>query len=143
MKAHIVRYFVVVLLGLVGLQALAQAPQIEKGMHWSDLPTHGFEMASQSPVHPVHYVKKQYRYQYTGKVSDFFKEMGRPDKFTRQSIGVPGHPVSDPAKSPLCATFKYEYKDGTIVYMETGQMEWVFLAFLGKKGKKYVDLLYK
>ena len=117
--------------------------KIEKGMHWQATLPRGFEIASQAPAHPLQYARKHYRYQWTGKVKDFFTERGRPDKFSRQSIGTADHRAADPVQNPLEGTFKYEYKDGTCFYMETGQMDWVFLAILVKKGKTGVELLYK
>jgi hypothetical protein len=120
----------------------AQKLQRDHGFHWQTTFPRGFEPAAQASHHPAVFSRKLYRFQKTGTVSDFFREMGRPDKFSRQGFTSVNNPTPISDRYPLQGSFKYEYRDGTAVYMTTQKMGQIFLALLCVRGKRE-DLLYK
>lgn len=115
-------------------------PVYEK-LRWQKSFPAGFEMADRAPKHPDFFQDKKYVFHKNGSVSLFFKEMGRPDSFTSQVFVTEDRATPAQPDAPLLASFKYVYKDGTHLYMTTGDMKIIDLAFIYKRGK--VKLWYK
>ena len=120
----------------------AQRLQRDRRFHWQTTFPRGFELAAHASPHPATFARKFYLFQKTGKVSDFLREMGRPDKFSRQGFTSVRSPTPISRRYSLQGSFKYEYEDGTSVYMTTEKMGQIFLALLCEQGKRE-DLLYK
>lgn len=115
---------------------------IDAGMDWQSVIPGRLTLAAQAHPHSERYEAKTFRYQKTGKVTDFFQEMGRPDKFSQHDFSLLHKDLISPSAYPLGGAYKYVYRDGTCVYMTSRKMDWVNLALLYKNGK-LSRLLYK
>jgi hypothetical protein len=131
-----------VVLGAVLCFGGQKADRQRIAFQWQHTIPPAFADAVASPVHPVVFKMRHFAFQRTGKVRDFFREMVRPDLFSRQGFTSATHVVAHPSGWPLYGSFKYRYQDGIELYMTTGKMEWVDLALLYKNGK-LVRLMYK
>jgi len=126
----------------VRLHAQFQETDTDKGMKWKATIPARITLAAQAHLHATKYVFKHYRYQSTGKATDFFKEMGRPDKYSLQDFSLSDKRQLSLTQYPLHGSYKYEFSDGTIVYMTSARMQWVDLALL-YKNRRFSRLLYK
>lgn len=63
--------------------------KLEKRERWrwtNDFPKE-YQYVTALPPHPSQFIRRQkYRFEHTGRMEDFFKEMGRPDYFSTQAF---------------------------------------------------------
>jgi hypothetical protein len=112
---------------------------------WTTKYPPGFEIARDAPKHPDLFVMKDYSFRHGGRVADFFHDVGKADKFSRQTFLNERQPYTQP-KNKLCGTFKYYYKDGTVIFMTTHNMKddkYGTIFAIIKRPHKDFDLLYK
>jgi hypothetical protein len=140
--SHCIRIAVIAVAVGLSLSAPAQHSSRPRfGWNWQRAIPREFAAAN-TAAHPAAFKLKHFAFQTTGKVNDFFREMGRPDLFSHQGFTSAHDVVPHVAGLPLYGSFKYQYRNGFELYMHTSKMEWVDLALLYKNGK-LLRLMYK
>jgi hypothetical protein len=120
--------------------AFGRTPEGRSPWKWTrSFPTE-FQAAKSAHLHARKFVKGKFAFQWTGRVADMLKDLGRPDYVSRQTFLDVRKPTAPrPGKS---GTFRYDFADNVRVYATTADMVRVNLAIVQKNGK-VSELLYK